>query len=233
MEIRIVEPGAFAATALNVWLESLRGIIAPRLGLPTGRTVVPVYAALAALGTPLPDGTTAFALDEYCWPERLYSGTNAAFFAEHWPFAAAVPVHTPNAAASNPAGEIARHCAAIAAAGGFDVALLGIGRNGHIAFNEPGSTAESDCRVVALTEATRAQVAADWPTPPTHGLTIGVRQILAARRVIVLASGMEKQAAVAAAFGKQPEPSTTPAALLRDHPGLTVICDSSAAMLLR
>jgi glucosamine-6-phosphate deaminase len=233
MDIRIVEPAAFAATALSVWRDCLRGFDAPRLGLPTGRTVVPVYAELAASGTPLPSGATAFAIDEYCWPERLYSGTNAAFFAAHWPFAATVPVLTPDAAAADPVAEIARHCAAIAAAGGLDLVLLGIGRNGHVAFNEPGSTDASDCRVVALTEATRAQVAADWPDPPTRGMTVGVRQLLAAKRLIVLASGAEKQAAVAAAFGADPQPATTPAALLRDHPRLTVICDAAAALLLR
>lgn len=133
----------------------------------------------------------------------------------------------------DPGAEIARHCRAISASGGFDIVLLGIGRNGHIAFNEPGSTAHSGCRVVDLTDATRQQVGSDWPLPPVRGMTVGVRELLAATHIILLASGDEKAAAIAAAFGSDFQPNDVPAALLRDHPALTVICDSAAGALLR
>lgn len=228
MKFKIVPATAFAETAAQLWLSAVHEFAAPVIGVPTGRTMVPVYASLAASRVQLPTGTRAFAIDEYCWPEPAHPGTNAAFYAAHWPFAAQVPVIVPDAAAPDPDAAIGAHCAAIANAGGFDVVLLGVGRNGHVAFNEPGSDVESGCRVVALTEATRAQIAADWPTPPARGMTVGMRQLMAAKRLILLASGVEKRQAVAAAFGAAACSESVPAALLRDHPGMTVLCDEQA-----
>ena len=233
MDVRFVPTAAFAEAAACLWQTAIEGFAAPVLGVPTGRTMIPVYARLAENGVRLRAGTRAFAIDEYCWTDPAHPGTNAAFYAAHWPFGALAPVVVPDAAAPEPDSAIAAHCAAIAGAGGFDVVLLGLGRNGHVAFNEPGSDADSGCRVVVLADATRAQIAADWETPPTRGMTVGMRQLLAAQRLILLASGAEKREAVAAAFGASACPAIVPAALLRDHPGLTVLCDEQAAEGLR
>lgn len=235
VELRIVEPGAFADEAARTIRDAVAGREPLCLGLPTGRTMVPVYRRLAEGGLSLPAGAVAFAIDEYCWGDPAHPGTNASFFRAHWPFCETAPVTVPWADASVPEEEIGRHCAAIAAAGGFDVVVLGIGRNGHIAFNEPGSTAEDGCRVVTLTEPTREQTAETFAEPPARGMTVGVREILAARRVILLATGGEKRDAVAAAFGETAGASAAavPAALLRAHPGLTMLCDREAAALLR
>lgn len=95
---------------------------------------------------------------------------------------------------------------AIATAGGIDLQLLGIGRNGHIAFNELGLPFE----------------------PPTHGLTMGIATILTARRIVLVAFGLAKASPLASAFWGRPDESL-PASALQLHPNVTVICHEAAA----
>lgn len=117
--------------------------------------------------------------------------------------------------------------------GGVDIALLGIGRNGHVAFNEPGSEKDSKTRVVELTEETRRQNARYWggkENVPTQAITVGISTILSARNIILLASGDSKSKAIAQMFrGENPE---IPASYLLS-PKLTVILDEEAAQDLK
>jgi glucosamine-6-phosphate deaminase len=232
MEIVVVPADGFAAAAVDALRRAVAGRTRLCLGVPTGRTVVPFYARMSEEGFRFPEQTTAYALDEYCWADPSHPGTNASFFRTHWSVAAGAPlVVLPRSDATDPAQEMERHCEAISRSGGLDVALLGIGRNGHIGFNEPGCSRDSTCRAAPLAEPTRAQVLDVWPDPPTHGMTVGVRQIMSTRHVILLATGSEKASILRAAL-TEPPTSAVPASYLQDHPSLTVVCDEAAASLL-
>lgn len=117
---------------------------------------------------------------------------------------------------------------AIAEAGGLDLAVLGVGANGHIAFNEPGSDWDSSTREVTLTEATRRAQLGLFATAadvPWRGLTMGLRTIWAARAILLLISGAGKEAAAAAFLRARPEREWPVTAIL-DHPNLLVLANS-------
>ena len=229
MELIAVRTEEFGQAALDALDRALVLAEHPCLGLPTGSTPVPLYRRLSETGFSFPAGTRAFALDEYVAPRADHPGTNVSFFRVYWPDAPDVPpVAIPPADAPDPGAEIAAYCAQIEAAGGLDIAVLGIGPNGHIAFNEPGSGRDSGCRVVRLTEETREASATQWPEGvPEQGMTIGVREIMAARRVILLASGAAKRQVLTDALNG-PVTGALPASYLQHHPALTVVCDTEA-----
>ena len=134
------------------------------------------------------------------------------------------------------AGELARHCAAlerrIAEAGGIDLQLLGLGRNGHIGFNEPGSPRDARTRLVELDALTRADAAADFGSleaVPTRAVTLGVATILEARRIRVLAFGASKAEVVRRVL-RSPVGPEVPATYLRDHPDARLLVDPAAAV---
>ncbi len=114
---------------------------------------------------------------------------------------------------------------AIAALGGLDLVVLGLGRNGHVGMNEPGSAADAPTRVVELTPASRqAAIGYGLDPPPTHGVTLGMAGILAAREIWLLATGSEKADVLVAALDGPVTPDI-PASLLRGHPRLRVLVD--------
>ena len=155
---------------------------------------------------------TAFTLDEYAGIAADHHASFRRYMSESLyrhvdlPRAAA---HAPDATAADLHAECARYEGAIAAAGGLDLCLLGIGGNGHIAFNEPGSSFDSRTRVVALADDSRAAVAGAFggEAVPTRALTIGIATILAARRCVLLAYGAGKAGVIARAI----EDPATPA----------------------
>ena len=218
----------FGAAALAVFRHALAGAEEPAIGLPTGRTPVEWYDEMAAERFTFPAGSKLFAIDEYCAIEP-HPGTNAAFFERHLNGAG---VRVPRHDAAHPASEMAAFCRAIRDSGGLDVAVLGIGMNGHIAFNEPGSGGSSGCRVVELAASTRAQVADDWQPAPTHGMTVGMAELLSADRIILLADGAAKATIVAAALDGPVTPDV-PASFLQQHANVTIVCDIEAAARLR
>jgi glucosamine-6-phosphate deaminase len=132
------------------------------------------------------------------------------------------------------AARCARHERAIAALGGIDLLILGIGRNGHIAFNEPGTAFDSRTRVAVLAPSTRranAGVFGAVDDVPTHSLTLGLATIAEARTILLVATGDEKADAVAAAFDG-PVDQRSPASLLQRHPDVRVVLDPAAASSL-
>ena len=118
----------------------------------------------------------------------------------------------------------------IQAAGGLDLAILGIGRNGHIAFNEPGSARDSRTREVELEGVTRADAAAAFGSMeqvPLRAVTLGIADILAARRILVLAFGESKRECVHATLHGEVGPRV-PASFLREHPNVRMFVDAPA-----
>lgn len=121
--------------------------------------------------------------------------------------------------------------------GGIDLAVLGLGHNGHVGFNEPGSSAKSRTRLVEFTEDTLAALSdgnrfTDLDDTPRAAITMGLGTILEARRIIVVATGVSKAPVLARVFGKRPGPAV-PASLLLDHPNVEFIVDREAASSLK
>jgi glucosamine-6-phosphate deaminase len=139
-------------------------------------------------------------------------------------------IFVPNGAAPDPEAECERYEAAIREAGGIDVCVLGIGRNGHIGFNEPGAPFDSRTRVVRLSESTRLVNAGDFDSDraPEYAITVGMATIFESREVLLLASGTNKAAAVTAAVEGDVSESV-PASMLKNHPNTTLFLDEDAA----
>ena len=207
-----------------------------RLILPTGHTPLGMYAVLRAHAT---DGSlqsaaaTLFQLDEYAGLAAEDARSYSAYLRRELrgvPFAA---VHGLDGSAADPAAECARHQALLDAAP-VDLAVLGLGRDGHVAFDEPGSSVADGVRRVSLHETTRADAAADFgglDSVPREALTVGLRTLLGARELLMLVSGPAKAEALRAMLEGERGPHC-PASWLRDHPRLTVVCDRDAARLI-
>lgn len=208
------------------------------LGLPSGTTPLGVYDELARR---VQDGradfsaVTVFAVDELHGLPPDHAATNARYFQKHLTDRIALHAcHLMNSAANDPDAECVHFMRLIERAGGLDLVVLGIGVNGHIAFNEPGSAFDSRTRLVALDETTRAAYAAlcgSVEAAPTHGLTLGIANLLAATEVLLLATGANKASIVAQAI-EGPTTETLPASALQGHPELAVVLDRAAASKL-
>ncbi|WP_347756502.1 glucosamine-6-phosphate deaminase [Agrococcus sp. ProA11] len=206
------------------------------LGVATGSTPEPVWAALAERALDLAR-VRAFALDEYFdiaedHPER-YRAVVEREIVRPLGLDPAL-VRTPGDDGRD-AGAPERFEHALAAAGGIDMQVLGIGSNGHIAFNEPGSAFDSRTRIARLTEETRrdnARFFSSLDDVPRRCITQGIGTILEARSIVLLAFGPHKAPAIAAAL-EGPVTTAMPASALQLHPRVTVVVDRAAAAGLR
>ena len=143
-------------------------------------------------------------------------------------------IHMPNGMSADIARECARYSEEIEAAGGIDMMILGIGPNAHIGFNEPGPTFVPETHVVELSEATRAANARFFNEPadvPYWAVSMGMRDIMFARQILLLASGPGKTEALVMAVAGDITPKA-PASLLQLHRDATVIADQIAAKRL-
>jgi len=145
-------------------------------------------------------------------------------------------LNLPDGRAGDPAAEAARYGAAVLEAGGIGLQLLGLGSNGHVGFNEPPCAADAPCRCVQLSWATRIQNAAafgaDPAAVPEQAITLGTREILQARSVLLVVTGAEKAPILRRAL-QEPPCEQVPASWLQHHPQLRVIVDAGAAAALK
>jgi len=211
------------------------------LGLATGHTPISTYAKLVELHHEGLDFSRvrSFNLDEYEGLQAEDEGSFRAFMGRHLfepagfdPLQTHFPVCL--TADEDPELAAARFEAHIAEAGGIDLQLLGIGGNGHIAFNEPGSERTSRTRRVELSPCTREANAGDFPngTPvPPHAMTMGIETILQALKLRILAFGEHKAEIVRRTLQEEASPEV-PATFLREHPDAVLWIDEPAAALL-
>lgn len=207
------------------------------LGLATGTTPVDLYRELARRRRE--DGlsfarATSFNLDEYVGLAADDPRSFRAWMEEHV-FAPLgferARAHFPDVAAQDLAAAGRAYERAISAAGGIDLQVLGIGRNGHVGFNEPGAPRDSRTREVELHAWTRADAAAAFggiERVPRRALTMGVATILDARRVRVVALGARKAGIVRATL-LDPQSAALPSTWLRGHPDVRLYLDRDAA----
>jgi glucosamine-6-phosphate deaminase len=227
---------ALARHAAGLVCVTIASTPAPTLALPSGRTPEGLYDELSRRvlqGELDLSSTTVFAVDELHGVSRVHPATNASYFRAHL----AVPLralHILDSEATDPDAECARFRVLIEDAGGLDLAVLGIGTNGHIAFNEPGSTFGSRARRVELAPSSREAYAAAFGTleaVPRFGLTLGIADLLDARAVLLLATGADKAGAVARALESPPD-EALPASALQRHPDATALLDRAAGARL-
>lgn len=211
------------------------------LGCATGRTFMPVYEILARMhrdeGLDFA-GLSTFNLDEYVGLDPADPNTFRAYMETHL-FGkvnlSADRCRLPDGNASDLPGACRAYEDAIAAAGGIDLQLLGIGLTGHIGFNEPGSALHSRTRTKALSDITRRQNARAFggaETVPARAVTMGIGTILDARACLLLATGAEKARVVAEAL-EGPVSASVPASAMQFHPQCTVVLDEPAASGLK
>jgi glucosamine-6-phosphate deaminase len=204
------------------------------LVLPTGRTPVGLYRELVRMHAAKNlDFSRAriFNLDEYIGVPSTDERSFDHYLRQHFLSQVNIRsenVHLQSSTANN--AVCADYERKIHADGGIDLLIAGVGTNGHVAFNEPGSELDSRTRIVALAESTRSYMLAVFRSDemPTHAATIGIGTILEARKILVLATGHTKQRALA---GLLHGPVTTgnPVSALRLHDDITVIADREAA----
>ncbi len=211
------------------------------LGLPTGNTPIGVYRELIrarAAGEVSFARATAFNLDEFLGVEPGHAASferwmETSFFA-HVDFERS-RCHIPRVGGGADPLQVARdYESEIRAAGGMDLLLLGVGRNGHIGFNEPGSASDSRTRVVELHRETREDAANAFgglEHVPTRAITMGVATMLDARAIRVLAFGARKAEIVRRTL-LDPRSSACPATFLRGHRDVTLTIDRDAAASL-
>ncbi len=218
--------------AARILLEEIRESPRAGLGLPTGRTPGGMYrhvVAECARQYHCFRDVTTFNLDEYAGIPRDHPGSYFTFMKQHlFDHIDVDPArtHLPDGNAPDLEAECARYEHAIKTAGGLALTFLGLGRNGHIAFNEPGTPFDSRTRVVELTESTRRANADHFrgQQVPTHALTMGIGTILESRRIVLLACGTGKRAAIERLERADIGPSF-PASALWDHDDVTVLID--------
>src|SRR5215212_7710847 len=204
--------------------------------LPTGTTPLGMYRRLVdmyRLGEVTFSEATFFNLDEYLGLVPDHPASYHVYMKEHfYGLIDADParIFVPDGGAPDPNAECERYEAAIRESGGIDVCVLGIGRNGHIGFNEPGAPFGSRTRVVTLSESTRLVNASDFEAnrAPERAITVGMATISEAREVLLLASGTNKAGAIAAALEGEASESM-PASMLKHHQSAVLFLDADAA----
>ena len=209
------------------------------LGLATGASPIPAYQRM--IERHKTEGlsfrrVTTFNLDEYCGLPETHKNSYHSFMREQLFSQIDIRLentHFLNGNCADEAAESLRFSRAIQAAGGIDLQLLGIGRNGHIGFNEPAEAFTGEAYKTALTPSTLEANAPYFTdiSMPRYAMTMGVGLILQARRIVLIAEGEAKAGAVKAMLEGEITPQC-PASALQGHGGVTVYLDEKAAGLL-
>ncbi|NPV70494.1 MAG: glucosamine-6-phosphate deaminase [Firmicutes bacterium] len=236
MRVMITESVAeMDRAAARIIEERIRGCPGVVLGLPTGRTPSGMYREVARLhaGEGLDfSNVTTFNVDELCGLPPGDPRSFSQFMRRHLFDHVNIPagnIHVPDGSAGNLVEACRSYEEAIEKAGGIDLLVLGIGLNGHIGFNEPGTELGSVTHVVRLSETTRERLSGftTLDAAPDRGITMGIKTIMRARMILLLACGRVKARILRQALCGPVTPDC-PASILQIHPVLTVIADRNA-----
>ena len=206
------------------------------MGLATGSSPVGTYQQLIEW---YKKGDLDFAqvrtvnLDEYAGLAPEHSQSYRRFMQENFFDHINIPrenTHVPNGLAPDLEAECRRYNQVIQSLGGIDIQLLGMGHNGHIGFNEPGQAFELETHVVDLTDNTiegNARFFASRDEVPRQAITMGIKSIMQAQRIVMVVSGADKADIVRAAFAGPVVPQV-PASILQMHPNFILVGDKAA-----
>jgi len=209
------------------------------LGLPTGDTPVSAYTELIKI---YKNGDTDFSqvltfnLDEYLGVSRFHQSSYYEFMQHNLFRHINIPVnniHIPDGLASNPDEECKRYEDLIQKSGGMDLLILGIGHNGHIGFNEPGTSFDTLTHIVDLAQSTinaNSRFFKKAEDVPRKAITMGIKTILSAKRIILMASKQDKSQIIYDALTKKMT-TDIPASALQTHNDVTIMLDKHAALL--
>lgn len=206
------------------------------LGLATGSTPEGMYSMLVDMcskGEVDFSNITTFNLDEYYPIAQSDEQSYHTFMNKHLFSKINIDpsrIHIPNGETTFPAEECSSYEKAIKECGGIDLQILGIGRNGHIGFNEPGERLNTQTHITALTEDTieaNTRFFENSSMVPTHALTMGISTIMSSKKIILLATGASKRNAVKELLSSNIT-TESPATMLKIHPDFTLICDREA-----
>ena len=239
MNIRVFRTAGEAAHAAAAALAAQLGRKpASILGLPTGRTSLEVYEEVVRLcvsGSADFSRAHTFNLDEFVGLPSNDTGSYCAFMQKHLFTRINLPsdhVHFLNGTAADYPRECERFEREIAALGGMDLLLLGIGGNAHIGFNEPARALHARTHKTRLAPGTRRANASLFggriDAVPREALTMGIGTMLESRGIVLIATGREKARAVASMFDGRVS-AERPASVLQLHPNVEVILDLFAA----
>ena len=209
------------------------------LGLATGATPLPTYKCLSRMcgeGKVSFKDVSTFNLDEYCDIPKTHKNSFFTFMCEN--LFSKTDINMDNVdfldGNTDPQKESERYAKAIEAKGGIDIQLLGIGRNGHIAFNEPADSFSDEAYKVKLTDSTieANSIYFDDIPMPRYAVTMGIGSIMRAKKIILIATGKSKAGAVLD-MTEGPVTPRCPASILQQHSDAVIFLDEDAASLLR
>ena len=239
MEVRVLRTNAeIGKTAAKIICDYVNENPSCVLGLATGATPLPTYGCMIEeykAGRVSFKEVRTFNLDEYCGLPREHKNSYYNFMADTL-FSKAdfdmknVGFLDGNADAEE---ESRRYADAIKAAGGIDIQILGIGRNGHIAFNEPSDEFTDEAWKVKLSDSTieANSIYFDDIPMPRYAITMGIGSIMRAKKIILIATGASKAQAVRDMINGEVTPRC-PASVLQQHKDALILLDESAAALL-
>lgn len=222
--------------ACSIFVERLLNLKKPVLGLATGSTPEGLYKKLIEKQNQNEvsfKNTVSFNLDEYVGLEASDSNSYHYFMDEKLFNHIDIPseqTNVPNGLADDTEKECRDYEERIRKAGNIDLQLLGLGLNGHIGFNEPGTSFSSRTHIVELDDSTRNANARFFPSldeVPTKAITMGIETIMESKEIILLASGENKAEAVKRLINGEVS-KDFPASILQNHEQVTVIADAAA-----
>lgn len=240
MDIKIYNNAEeIGCAAAQLYKELINGNPSAVLGLATGATPVPTYKKLIELyknGEISFKDVTTFNLDEYCNLDKHDKNSYYTFMHENLFNYIDIKEENVNFLDGNAEdcdAESKRYAEAIRAAGGIDLQLLGIGTNGHIAFNEPADKFTDEAFKVTLTQSTinsNQKYFGDVPMP-RHAMTMGIGSIMRSKKILLIATGERKAKAIKAMVSGEITPQI-PCSILNEHKDVVIMLDKAAASLI-
>lgn len=240
MDIKIYNNAEeIGCAAAQLYKELINSNPSAVLGLATGATPVPTYKKLIELyknGEISFKDVTTFNLDEYCDLDKHDKNSYYTFMHENLFNYIDIKEENVNFLDGNAEdcdAESKRYAEAIRAAGGIDLQLLGIGTNGHIAFNEPADKFTDEAFKVTLTQSTinsNQKYFGDVPMP-RHAMTMGIGSIMRSKKILLIATGERKAKAIKAMVSGEITPQI-PCSILNEHKDVVIMLDKAAASLI-
>lgn len=239
MEVRVFKTADQAGqTAAGIICDCVKKNPSCVLGLATGATPLPAYKKMIEEyneGRVSFKDVKTFNLDEYCDLPRSHKNSYYSFMVENLFSKTDIDMKNVDFLDGNAPEqeESKRYAEAIKAAGGIDIQILGIGRNGHIAFNEPSDEFTDEAWKVKLTESTieANSIYFDDIPMPRYAFTMGIGSIMRAKKIILIATGESKAQAVRDMINGEVTPRC-PASVLQNHEDALILLDEAAASLL-
>ena len=210
------------------------------LGFAAGSTLIPTYRDLIELyrkGIVNFSSVQAFSLEEYCELQKDHPESFRTFMKEKLFSSLNIPdenIHFLSGTAQNLAIECLDYEKAVTEAGGIDLLLLDIGKNGQISFNESGESFSSKTHIVALSKSDIQAIRHNFENAdemPKHALVMGISTVMSAKKIVVIVCGKKKAKAVRDAIKGQISPAC-PASILQLHPDVTIMLDNEASSML-